>query len=130
VAGPEVGGASDRHQRDKKGEQDRAGEGEREVPGREGEREVQIGDLLDRPDEKQVEQVAERDPDQPARGGEGEGLGGEDATDGAGAGADRAEDADLAGAFEDDVGSGLFLGGGVPAARWSVLIPPSRAGPC
>ena len=48
------------------------GEGEREVPGREGEREGQVEDRLDQPDEEPVEQVAERDPDQPADGGEGE----------------------------------------------------------
>src|SRR5271166_7030977 len=87
-AGPKVGSAPDRHEGDEECEQDGADEGEREVPGREGERDVHLDDRLDQPHEELVEQVAERHPDQPACGGEGEGFGGEDAADVAGAGAD------------------------------------------
>ena len=55
---------------------------------------------VDTADEAAVEEVAERDRDQPAGEGEVEDLGGVDAPDVAGAGADRAQDADLADAFE------------------------------
>ena len=81
VAGPVVNGASDWQERGEQRQQDRDGEGGRQVPEREAGGNDDVGDLLDEPDEEAVEEVAERDPDQPARQGEGEGLGREDAAD-------------------------------------------------
>src|SRR5579862_183662 len=100
VARLEADGAPDRDEGDEECEQDRPGEGEQDVPGRVGEWHFDVDDRLGHPDEEQVEQYADWDADQPAEGCEDDGLGGEDAADVAGAGADRAEDADLAGAFE------------------------------
>ena len=67
---------------------------------REGEGHLDEDDLLRHPVEEDVETESDRDADQPAENGEDDGLGGEDAADVAGAGADRAEDADLPRSFE------------------------------
>jgi hypothetical protein len=60
------------------------------------ERNVGVDHGLDHPDEESVEQVADGDRDDPAGGSERDGLGGEDAADVPGAGADGSEDADFA----------------------------------
>ena len=68
--------------------------------------------------EEQVGQVAGRHPDQPACGGEGEGLGGEGdavAEPGSGGLGDVALD-------DGDVASVLLLGGGVPASGGEPVV--------
>src|SRR5581483_8398169 len=81
VAGAEAHGAPDRDERDQQREQDRARERKRDIPGREGEGHLRMHDLLDHPDDEHVEQVADRDAEQPAGGGEGNRLRREDAAD-------------------------------------------------
>ena len=70
------------------------------VQRREGERELDVDDLQQQPDQQPCQRVAERDAEQPPEQRDGQAFGGEDAADVAGAGADAAQDADLARALE------------------------------
>ena len=125
LAGLVVDRVSDRHGRDEEGEQDGAGEGDWEVHGPEGDRDVLVDDCLDEPDDEAVEEVAERDRDQPACGGEGDCFGGEDATDVAGAGADRAEARPTRNVTSEDArtartGRTTSSGEITPTAAWNI----------
>ena len=79
-----------------KREQDGADERDQQVERREGEAEVDPDHLQHQPAEHARQAVADGDSEQPAGERDREALGGEDAADLAGAGADAAEDADLA----------------------------------